>query len=136
MLGSLPTCHKTDFVLQCGTALKLSLIISDYSPGACAKSKVLELHLYHGETSFFFRQASSLSEILKIQRVNINQQHQGTMTMHINISSIHRKTAIQKHKESALYTLLNFIYQKLFLGYSGDPKDFLELLFLLKINVG
>lgn len=43
---------------------------------------------------------------------------------------------MQKHKESALYMLLNFIYQKVFLGYSGDPKDFLELLFLLKINVG
>lgn len=41
---------------------------------------------------------------------------------------------MQKHKEAALYFLLNFIQQKVFLGYSGDPTDFLELLFLLKIN--
>lgn len=39
---------------------------------------------------------------------------------------------MQKHKEAALYILLNFIQQKVFLGYSGDPKDFLELLFLLR----
>lgn len=43
---------------------------------------------------------------------------------------------MQKHREAALYILLNSIPQKLFLGYSGDPKDFLELLFLLKINAG
>lgn len=57
-----------------------------------------------------------------------------TKSLHINTSSGHRKTAMQKHKEAALYFLLNFIQQKVFLGYSGDPTDFLELLFLLKIN--
>lgn len=43
---------------------------------------------------------------------------------------------MQKHKEAALYILLNFIQQKILLGYSGDLKDFLKLLFFLKINTG
>ena len=56
MLCSLLIYLKTDFVLRCGTALEPSLIISDYSRGAHAKSKALELPpLFF----FFFKKTST-----------------------------------------------------------------------------